>query len=108
MVKTYRLDIWSKDTKGVINCVLSILYDQERKLEIGGGIIEGVQSVPNYTPSPEIIAKWEGEPREVAARVEGAAVFTGGMGFMYQSECEYFASDHTPEGKFQWFIYIVR
>ena len=94
--------------EGSITQVLSILEYRMRKLEIRGWIIEGVQSVPNYTPSPEIIAKWEGEPREVAARVEGAAVFTGGMGFMYQSECEYFASDHTPEGKFQWFIYIVR
>ena len=56
MVKTYRLDIWSKDTKGVINCVLSILYDQERKLEIGGGIIEGVQLIPNNTPSLDIFA----------------------------------------------------
>ena len=50
--------------EGGITPVISILYDQLRKLEIGGGIIAGESSLPNDTPSMEIISlekKWEVE-----------------------------------------------
>ena len=33
--------------EGAVTPVLSIIYDRMRNLEIGGGIIEGVQLVPN-------------------------------------------------------------
>ena len=52
MFKTDRLEIWEKDMEGAITPVLYILDDQMRKLVIGVSIIEGVQSFPNYTPSP--------------------------------------------------------
>ena len=44
----------------------------------------------------------------MSARVEGKAVFAGGRWLIYQSECEDFVRDNTPEGQFQWFIDIVR
>ena len=52
MVKTYRLELWEKDTEGAITPVLYILYGWVMKLDIRGGIIAGVKLVTNNTPSP--------------------------------------------------------
>ena len=48
--KTDRLELWEKYMEGAITPIIYMLYDHMRKLEMGGGVIEGVQSVPNDTP----------------------------------------------------------
>ena len=50
---------------------------------------------------------WDTQLREVAARVDGMAVFWGGRWFRSHMECMEFATNHIPEGQFQWFIDIV-
>ena len=59
MVKSDRLEIWSKYMEGATTPVLTILDDRMINTDIGGRV---TNNIDNDTPFPEIIAlekKWE-------------------------------------------------
>ena len=107
IVKSYRLELWSKYMEGSVTPVLTISDERMRKLGIGGGVTNNIEK---GTPYPEIIAlekKCDGELREVAAIVEGIDILSGGRWFIFQSECEDFASNQIPSCQFKWFVDIL-
>ena len=77
-----------------------------RNLEVSSGV-----GLINHMGGNEDIKMleiiWDTQLREVAARVDGMAVFVGGIWFRSQMECMEFATNDIPEGQFQRFIDIV-
>ena len=53
IVKSYRLELWSKDMEGSVTPVLTIYDERMIKLGIGGGVTNNREKVTTY---PEIIS----------------------------------------------------
>ena len=66
----------------------------------GGGLGIGMSEISALED------KWEGKLNEVAAMIDGMAVFSGGKWFRSRMECVEFAEKHIPVGQFQWFLDI--
>ena len=69
MIYSPRLEQWSEDMDSAITPLLELLGDQMEHLKINSSTLGGVT---------EFEDKWEGKLNEVAARIEGMAVFSGG------------------------------
>ena len=96
----------SEDMYSSITPVLILLDKRMTHIELNTGTL-GVGHTAVTSEITKLENKWEGQLREVTARIDGTAVFTGGRWFISQTECVEFAEKLTMEGKLQWFIDIV-
>ena len=77
MIYSTRLEQWSEDMDSAITPLLELLGDQMKHLKINSSTGGGVMCV-GIPKLAEFEDKWEGKLNEVAARIEGMAVFSGG------------------------------